>query len=245
MVILAAFFLLRLATNPRWNSDAAIAVMSASALAVGIIVISRTSGMTTDVDNYMFGSVLAMTWADVALSAVLSLAVLALFVLFYHKLFAVTFDESFSQATGLRVDWYNTLLAILTALTIVLGDADDGVHADLLPGDLPGADGHAAVQELPGRGGMCRRYVGVLLLRGTHGLLDAVHAGGSLCGGGKSRAVSALLCCRLAAQALENRPDLRLCRISGGFFLYNIRKESGRKGLRFSSICAMMRMLEE
>ena len=121
VVILAAFFLLRLATNPRWNSDAAIAVMSASALAVGIIVISRTSGMTTDVDNYMFGSVLAMTWADVALSAVLSLAVLALFVLFYHKLFAVTFDESFSQATGLRVDWYNTLLAILTALTIVLG----------------------------------------------------------------------------------------------------------------------------
>ena len=93
--------------------------MSASALAVGIIVISRTSGMTTDVDNYMFGSVLAMTWADVALSAVLSLAVLALFVLFYHKLFAVTFDESFSRATGLRVDWYNTLLAILTALTIV------------------------------------------------------------------------------------------------------------------------------
>lgn len=121
VVILAAFFLLRLATNPRWNSDAAIAVMSASVLAVGIIVISRTSGMTTDVDNYMFGSVLAMTWADVALSAVLSLAVLALFVLFYHKLFAVTFDESFSQATGLRVDWYNTLLAILTALTIVLG----------------------------------------------------------------------------------------------------------------------------
>ena len=121
VVILAAFFLLRLATNPRWNSDAAIAVMSASALAVGIIVISRTSGMTTDVDNYMFGSVLAMTWADVALSAVLSLAVLALFVLFYHKLFAVTFDESFSRATGLRVDWYNTLLAILTALTIVLG----------------------------------------------------------------------------------------------------------------------------
>ena len=118
VVILAAFFLLRLATNPR---DAAIAVMSASALAVGIIVISRTSGMTTDVDNYMFGSVLAMTWADVALSAVLSLAVLALFVLFYHKLFAVTFDESFSRATGLRVDWYNTLLAILTALTIVLG----------------------------------------------------------------------------------------------------------------------------
>ena len=121
VVILAAFFLLRMASHPRWNSDAAIAVMSASALAIGIIVISRTTGMTTDVDNYMFGSVLAMTKDDVALSVVLCAAVLVLFILFYHKLFAVTFDENFSRATGLNVDWYNTLLAILTALTIVLG----------------------------------------------------------------------------------------------------------------------------
>ena len=121
VVILAAFFLLRMASHPRWNNDAAIAVMSASALAVGILVISLTTGMTTDVDNYMFGSVLAMTKSDVALSVLLSIAVLALFVLFYHKLFAVTFDESFSRATGLKVERYNTLLAILTALTIVLG----------------------------------------------------------------------------------------------------------------------------
>lgn len=121
VVILAAFFLLRMASHPRWNSDAAVAVMSASALAVGVIVISRTTGMTTDVDNYMFGSVLAMTDLDVLLAAGLSLAVLVLFVLFYHKLFAVTFDESFSRATGLKVDRYNTLLAVLTALTIVLG----------------------------------------------------------------------------------------------------------------------------
>ena len=121
VVVASAFLLLRIAEHSRIGADAAIAVLSASALAIGIVVTSLTTGMTTDVDNYMFGSVLAMTWADVALSAVLSLAVLALFVLFYHKLFAVTFDESFSQATGLRVDWYNTLLAILTALTIVLG----------------------------------------------------------------------------------------------------------------------------
>ena len=121
VVILAAFFLLRMASHPRWNSDAAIAVMSASALAVGIIVISQTTGMTTDVDNYMFGSVLAMTEADVVLSVALCIAVLVLFILFYHKLFAVTFDENFSRATGLKVDRYNTLLSILTALTIVLG----------------------------------------------------------------------------------------------------------------------------
>ena len=121
VVILAAFFLLRMASHPRWNSDAAIAVMSASALAIGIIVISQTTGMTTDVDNYMFGSVLAMTEADVVLSVALCIAVLVLFILFYHKLFAVTFDENFSRATGLKVDRYNTLLSILTALTIVLG----------------------------------------------------------------------------------------------------------------------------
>ena len=65
--------------------------------------------------------VLAMTREDVVLSVLVSIAVLALFILFYHKLFAVTFDESFARATGLRVERYNTLLAILTALTIVLG----------------------------------------------------------------------------------------------------------------------------
>ena len=121
VVIVAAFLLLRVADNPRWNSDAAIAAMSASSLAIGILVISRTTGMTTDVDNYMFGSVLAMSKTDVALSVALSIAVLVLFVLFYHKLFAVTFDESFSRATGLNVNRYNTLLSILTALTIVVG----------------------------------------------------------------------------------------------------------------------------
>ena len=121
VVIAAAFLLLRVADNPHWNSDAAIAAMSASSLAIGILVISRTTGMTTDVDNYMFGSVLAMTREDVALSALLCITVLVLFILFYHKLFAVTFDENFSRATGMKVERYNTLLAVLTALTIVLG----------------------------------------------------------------------------------------------------------------------------
>ena len=121
VVILAAFFLLRMANRPHFNNDAAIAAMSASAMAIGIMVISRTTGMTTDVDNYMFGSVLAMTPSDVVLSVILSIVVLLLFILSYHKLFAITFDESFSRATGLRVEFYNSLLAILTALTIVLG----------------------------------------------------------------------------------------------------------------------------
>ena len=121
VVILAALGLLRLTENSRMGADAAIAVVSASSLAAGVIVTSLTTGMTTDVDSYMFGSILAMDRSDVALSAGLSAAVLLLFVLFYHRLFAITFDESFSRATGLKVEACNTLLAILTALTIVLG----------------------------------------------------------------------------------------------------------------------------
>ena len=121
VVMLAAFFLLRVAESSRVGADAAIAVLSASALAVGVIVTSLTTGMTTDVDSYMFGSILAMSRSDVALSVTLAVCVLTLFVIFYHQLFAVTFDESFSRATGVRVGAYKTLLSMLTALTVVLG----------------------------------------------------------------------------------------------------------------------------
>ncbi len=121
VVVLAAFFLLRITENGKLKSDAAIAMISASALAIGIIITSLTTGMTTDVSSYMFGSILAMSPWDVRLSLILSVIVLGLFVFCYHKLFAVTFDESFARATGVRVDFYHGMIAILTAVTIVLG----------------------------------------------------------------------------------------------------------------------------
>lgn len=121
VVVVAAFFLLRITESSKLKSDAAIAMISASALAIGIIVTSMTTGMTTDISSYMFGSILAMSPADVRLSAALSVVVLGLFIFCYHKIFAVTFDESFAKATGVRVDLYNVLIAILTAVTIVLG----------------------------------------------------------------------------------------------------------------------------
>ena len=121
VVVLAAFFLLRVADRSRVSADALIAVFSASSLAVGIIVTSLTTGMTTDVDSYMFGSILAMSRGDVVLSAALAVTVLVLYALCYHRIFAVTFDERFSRATGVRVGLYNSLLALLTALTVVLG----------------------------------------------------------------------------------------------------------------------------
>lgn len=77
--------------------------------------------MNTDVYNYMFGSILAMSEEDVRLSVVLAAVVLILYIFFYHKIFAITFDETFARATGVKADLYNTLIAILTAVTIVLG----------------------------------------------------------------------------------------------------------------------------
>ena len=119
VVVIAAFVLMHVAEKSRVSADAMIAVFSASALAIGVIVTSLTTGMTTD--SYMFGSILAMSRSDVFLSVTLALCVLALYILFYHKLFSVTFDEPFARATGVHVGAYKTILSVLTALTVVLG----------------------------------------------------------------------------------------------------------------------------
>jgi len=121
VVVLAAFFLLRITEHGKIKSDAAIAMISAAALAIGIIVTSMTTGMTTDVSSYMFGSILAMSKEDVRFAAILSVIVLGLFLFCYNKIFAVTFDENFARATGVNVSIYNVLIAVLTAVTIVIG----------------------------------------------------------------------------------------------------------------------------
>lgn len=121
VVVVAAVLLLRITGNGKIKSDAAIAMISAGSLAVGIIVTSLTTGMTTDVSSYMFGSILAMSREDVYLSIILSVIVLGMFVFCYNKVFAVTFDESFAKATGVNVSAYNMIIAVLTAVTIVLG----------------------------------------------------------------------------------------------------------------------------
>ncbi len=121
VVVVAAVLLLRVSDSSKMKGDAAIALISTSALAVGVMVISMTTGMNTDVYNYMFGSILAMSSEDVEMSVMLSVIVLALYIFFYNKIFAITFDETFAQATGVRANLYNTLIAVLTAVTIVLG----------------------------------------------------------------------------------------------------------------------------
>ena len=117
----AAILLLLASDRGHIKGDAAIAMLSAVCLAVGVMAVSLTSGMNTDIYNYMFGSILSLSPHDARLSMALSVGVLLLFLLCYTRIFGVTFDESFSRAVGVRVGLYNAVIAVLTAVTVVLG----------------------------------------------------------------------------------------------------------------------------
>lgn len=121
IVIVAAFLLLRLKQNSKINGDAATAIVSSSALAVGITVASLTTGMNTDISNYMFGSILALGKSEVTIAAVCGALIIAAYILFYQKIFTTAFDEDFAAVTGVKVKWYNSITAILTAVTVVIG----------------------------------------------------------------------------------------------------------------------------
>ena len=120
-VTIAAIVLLKIGNNSKIKSDSAIALISSSALAIGVAVTSVTTGMNTDVCNFMFGSILAMSRGDVILSIIVSIVVAFLFIIYYRKLFTVTFDEDFAKASGLNTNRYTSIIAILTALIIVVG----------------------------------------------------------------------------------------------------------------------------
>lgn len=120
VVILVAFLILRMSDSGKLKGDAVIALLSTGALAIGVMIVSL-SGSNMNLMDFLFGSVFALTRADVNISLVLSALVLILYVLFYHKIFAVTFDAGFARATGTREGLYNSLISILTAVTIVIG----------------------------------------------------------------------------------------------------------------------------
>ncbi len=121
IVVIVSFFLLKINENRKIKGDSAIALISTSSLAIGVMVISMTTGMNTDVSNYLFGSILGLTNKDVVLITILTIIVLLFFIFFYNKIFAITFDEIFSKATGINANLYNMIIAFLTSLVIVLG----------------------------------------------------------------------------------------------------------------------------
>lgn len=125
VTILSAILLLRTGKNTRIQGDAAIAMISVGALAFGYLlmnVFSTSSNLSGDVCSTLFGStsILTLTEREVALCIILSIAVVVIFILFYNKIFAVTFDETFSSAIGVRADRCNLLIAVVIAVIIVL-----------------------------------------------------------------------------------------------------------------------------
>lgn len=122
---LCAVLLLRRGENAKIQGDAAVAMLSVAALALGYLLMNRFSAspnLSGDVCTTLFGStsILTLTADEVRLCALASLAVTAVFALFYHKIFAVVFDENFARAAGINTDFYNTVMAVVTALVIVL-----------------------------------------------------------------------------------------------------------------------------
>lgn len=121
IVIIVSFLILKLNENSKIHGDSAIALISASALAIGTLVISITKGVNTDINNYLFGSILSINQTDVILSVILSVIVILLYLFSYNKIFAITFDETFAKSIGIKTNAYNMIFAILASITIVLG----------------------------------------------------------------------------------------------------------------------------
>lgn len=125
VTVICAILLLRTGQNTKIKGDAAIAMISVGALAIGYLlmnIFSTGPNLSGDVCSTLFGStsILTLTESEVWLCAVLSIIVVILFLLFYNKIFAVTFDENFAKSTGTRADLFNLLIAVIIALIIVL-----------------------------------------------------------------------------------------------------------------------------
>ncbi len=125
ITVLAAVWLLRTGQHTKIKGDAAVAMLSVGAMAMGYLLLnifSKSTNISGDVCSTLFGStaILTLTKLDVWLSIGISVFVILVFLLFYHKIFSVTFDENFSQATGLQASRYNMLIEVITAVVIVL-----------------------------------------------------------------------------------------------------------------------------
>lgn len=121
VVIIVSFFILKLNDNSKIHGDSAIALISASSLAIGTFAISVVKGVNTDINNYLFGSILSINNTDIIVSIVLSILVIVLYIISYNKIFAITFDENFAKSIGVNTDFYNIIFAILCSIVVVLG----------------------------------------------------------------------------------------------------------------------------
>ncbi|NLC54518.1 MAG: metal ABC transporter permease [Erysipelothrix sp.] len=121
LVILASFLIIKLNDKAGINGDAAIGLISAFAVALGVLISSLSQGFNIDLFSYLFGSILVISQLDVILSIILSVIVIVLIVFYYNSLFAMTYDQEFAKVIGLDTNKMKYLISVLTSITVVLG----------------------------------------------------------------------------------------------------------------------------
>lgn len=120
-VLVAALILLKFGKHQHLKGDAVIALVSCSSLAIGYTAIKLANGVSIDINSYMFGSIYTVELRDMLITLAVSTVIILLYVIFYNKIFSVTFDEDFANSLGIKATRYTTLLSCLTAVTVVIG----------------------------------------------------------------------------------------------------------------------------
>ncbi len=121
VVVVASFITLQFGNSRKISGDAAIALLSASSLAIGTIAISVSSGANIDLNSYLFGSILAVSWDSVVLSVILTVVLLVFYIFSFHRIFVITFDETFAKSVGVKTEIYNIFFAAICSVVVVLG----------------------------------------------------------------------------------------------------------------------------
>ena len=120
VVMVASFLILKLSEKNKIHGDALIALLATSSLAIGYIII-HAGGINVDIENYLYGSIYGISNFELVISIVLAAVVVLAFILFYNRIFSVTFDEEFSKSTGIKTELYSIIISILCSLTVVIG----------------------------------------------------------------------------------------------------------------------------
>ena len=121
IVVLVSIFLLKLNESSKIHGDSAIALIATSSLALGTFMISIKSGVNTDINSYLFGSILSIGKSELIITIILSIFVVLLYLCTYNKIFAITFDEKYAKSIGINTNLYNIIIAVICSIVVVLG----------------------------------------------------------------------------------------------------------------------------
>ena len=121
LVIAASFFILRLSQKATIWGDSAIGFVSATAIAIAVMLASLSKGFNNDLYNYLFGNILTVSATELWACVIISIIVIAVVIIYYRDLFMLSFDEDFARVAGVKADFFNSLIIVLTAVIVVLG----------------------------------------------------------------------------------------------------------------------------